>query len=61
MAGVEPRQLGDPGAVKEADAAAAADFAVRLFRACADGGENVLVSPLSVLAALSMTANGAKG
>ncbi|MBE6779013.1 MAG: serine protease [Ruminococcaceae bacterium] len=37
-----------------------ADFAVRLFRA-AGKGDNPLVSPLSVLCALGMTANGAKG
>ncbi|MCR5429371.1 MAG: serine protease, partial [Lachnospiraceae bacterium] len=39
------------------------DFAVRLFRNCemnAERGENVLVSPVSVLLALSMTANGAQ-
>ena len=38
-----------------------ADFAVRLFRESLKEGENTLVSPLSVLSALSMTANGAKG
>ena len=40
------------------------DFAVRLFRSCeqtAMGGENMLISPISVLLALSMTANGADG
>lgn len=39
-------------------------FAVRLFRECAlkdNSGENTLVSPLSVMTALAMTANGAKG
>ncbi len=39
------------------------DFAVRLYNACnatANAGENTLVSPLSVLLALSMTANGAQ-
>ena len=60
MEGIEAHDLGDPGRVGDADGAAAADFAVRLFKECAKG-ENVLVSPLSVLAALSMTANGAKG
>ena len=43
------------GAAKEAD------FAVRLFRRCFDAEKNTLVSPLSVLSALAMTANGAKG
>lgn len=37
-------------------------FALELFKACrAEDGENVLVSPLSVMLALSMTANGAAG
>lgn len=40
---------------------AAADFALGLFRACLEEGENTLVSPLSVLSALTMTANGAEG
>ena len=37
------------------------DFAVNLFREAAQEGENTLISPLSVLTALAMTANGAKG
>ncbi len=37
------------------------DFAVRLFQASAADGQNRSVSPLSVLYALAMTANGAKG
>jgi len=44
-----------------APAAAVTDFAVRLFRESAEAGKNTLVSPLSVLYALSMTANGADG
>lgn len=39
----------------------AADFAVKLLNASAKEGENTLVSPLSVLCALSMTLNGAEG
>lgn len=39
----------------------AADFAVRLFQNSLTEGENTLVSPLSVMAALAMTANGANG
>lgn len=38
-----------------------ADFAVRLLRNCMKPGENTLVSSLSVLTALAMTANGAAG
>ncbi len=36
------------------------DFAIRLFRECEESGKNTLISPLSVLCALSMTANGAE-
>ena len=39
----------------------AAEFAVRLFKACGKDGKNTLVSPLSVLSALAMTVNGAEG
>lgn len=38
-----------------------ADFALRLLQATDGNGGNALLSPLSVLCALSMTANGAKG
>ncbi|MBQ8400599.1 MAG: serpin family protein [Clostridia bacterium] len=41
--------------------AAVTDFALRLFRTGMEDGKNTLLSPLSVLAALSMTANGTKG
>lgn len=46
-----------------ADAVTYTDFAVRLFQECADSQAegNVLVSPLSVINALAMTANGARG
>ena len=37
------------------------DFAVNLFQEAAQEGENTLVSPLSVLTALAMAANGAEG
>lgn len=40
---------------------ATADFAVKLLQNTMEDGENTLVSPLSVLSALSMTANGAAG
>ncbi|MDE5604281.1 MAG: serpin family protein [Eubacterium sp.] len=36
------------------------DFAIRLFKASEQNGKNTLVSPLSVLCALAMTANGAE-
>lgn len=44
---------------------AAMDFAVELFKHCLEdensNGKNVLISPISVMTALAMTANGAKG
>lgn len=42
------------------DTVAATDFAVQLFQQAKGGEENTLLSPLSVLSALSMTVNGAK-
>lgn len=45
----------------DAGAAAAADFGVRLFQTSMEEGKNTLISPLSVLYALTMTANGADG
>ena len=36
------------------------DFAIRLFKASEESGKNTLISPLSVLCALAMTANGAE-
>ena len=36
------------------------DFSLRLFCECFDG-ENLLISPLSIVSALNMVANGAKG
>ncbi len=41
--------------------AAVTDFSVRLLQNTAQSGENTLISPLSVLYALGMTANGAAG
>ncbi len=61
MAGFTSRNTAEPVVPADESAVKAADFAVRLFKACAEEGGNTLVSPLSVLAALSMTANGAKG
>ena len=45
----------------DAGAAAAADFGVRLFQTSMEERNNTLISPLSVLYALAMTANGADG
>lgn len=38
-----------------------ANFAVSMFQSSVEHGENTLISPLSVLSALAMTANGAEG
>ena len=59
MDGITPNQvnaLGDLGS-QNADIA---DFAIRLFKASEESGKNTLISPLSVLCALAMTANGAE-
>lgn len=45
----------------ETGALAVTEFSVRLFQESGQEGENTLISPLSVLCALAMTANGAQG
>ncbi len=59
MEDIQPNQLcvAPPLLTQEG---AVTDFALRLFRASEKSGENTLVSPLSVLCALAMTANGAE-
>ena len=47
--------------VPKEDAAAIADFGLSLLRACGSGETGALLSPVSILSALGMTANGAKG
>lgn len=54
-----PRQTAEAGEVPEPDAEALADFSLNLLQE--NWGENVLISPLSILCALGMTANGAAG
>lgn len=49
----------DPDVAAGTDAAT--DFGVRLVQNSFKNGENLLISPLSVLSALAMTANGANG
>lgn len=51
----------EPIALKEADNISMTDFAVRLFQQSLEEEENTMISPLSVIAALGMTANGANG
>ena len=60
MKGVTANPVAEVADLKE-NAVAVTDFAVRLFRNSMTEGESTLVSPLSVLCALAMTANGAKG
>lgn len=54
-----------PNEVEAVDAAVlgefASDFAVRLLQSSIEAGENTLISPISVMYALGMTANGAQG
>lgn len=60
MIGINPKGIaGDSIGVTDVSDAAVTDFAVRMFKASLEEGENTLISPLSVLVALSMTANGA--
>jgi len=59
MKGIKANSLPAAPQPSRESSAKAADFGLRLFRAARDEG-NTLVSPLSVLFALSMTANGAK-
>ena len=56
-AGMQPAEA---GSLSVSEGTQAYDFALDLLRQSADG-ENVLVSPLSVLSALAMTENGADG
>lgn len=65
MAGIVPQNSEENlEQQKEAGERPIADFGASLLRATlknTDGASNVLVSPLSVLSALAMTANGAEG
>ncbi len=47
--------------IKEKGSRAMNDFSAKLLKSSVGESENILVSPLSVMYALSMTANGAKG
>ena len=61
MQGVTPAAVSD-AAVPSDGAESASGLALRLLRQEIETGEsNILLSPLSILYALSMTANGAKG
>ena len=60
MDGITPNSTGAAPSVNDESLEAYNDFALRVFRA-AQNGENELISPMSLLCALSMAANGAEG
>ena len=59
MEGITPRQVAVLDDLMDKNAVAT-DFAVRLFKTSAEDDKNTLISPLSVMYALAMTANGAE-
>ena len=59
MEGVTPNKVTALNDLSDQNAAIT-DFAIRLFQTSEGSGKNTLVSPLSVLCALAMTANGAE-
>ena len=59
MEGITPNQVNALGDLSSQNADVT-DFAIRLFKASEERGKNTLISPLSVLCALAMTANGAE-
>lgn len=62
LKGSSPAPAPEAGPVGDAFRKAYASLAAELLKRCRDGeGDQVLVSPLSVLTALTMTANGADG
>ena len=58
MEGIEPNKV-EGKTSDEEFIGATSDFAVKLFKKTVTEGENSLISPLSVMLALAMTANGA--
>ena len=59
MEGITPNKVKALNDLSDQNAAIT-DFAIRLFQTSEENGKNTLVSPLSVLCALAMTANGAE-
>ncbi len=59
MEGIRPNRVNAPDDISSQNKDIT-DFAIRLFRASAEAESNSLISPLSVLCALAMTANGAE-
>ena len=60
MEGITANQVTETAVISEY-APALADFSVRFFKECYMNGSNQLISPLSAIYALGMTANGADG
>ncbi len=60
MEGIEPNSVQNESDLSQFSQGQT-DFALRLFKASLSGDKNTLISPLSVLSAMSMTANGADG
>lgn len=57
----EPIEFGSEPDFYELSGATFAEFGLELLKLCREGGTNTLVSPLSIICALAMTANGAEG
>lgn len=61
MQGIKANEVNTDVDLRGSGAVAVTDFAVRLFQKSMEDGESSLISPISVLCALAMTANGATG
>lgn len=61
MSGISANKVSTEVDLTGSGAVAVTDFAVRLFQKSMVDGESSLISPISVLCALAMTANGAAG
>jgi serpin B len=61
MSGIKPNVVTADVDITGDTAVKVTDFAVRLFQNSMSDENNTLISPVSVLSALAMTANGAKG
>ncbi len=61
MQGIQADKVSGDVELAGSGAVAVTDFAVRLFQSSRTEGENALISPLSVMYALALSANGAIG
>ena len=61
MLGIEANTVTTDTDISGESAIAVTDLAVRLFQQSVEDGKNMLISPLSIINALAMTANGAEG